>query len=346
VPYNKFSAYPHIIDDVFDAPTWSEVLRYVAAQPMKYGAKSNSATDPHGHWSWKPVYDEQQNLADITQMLPAQLQSIWSRVQEKVPGPSVVIRAYANGYTYGTDGYAHVDSTRGDEHTIILFMCERWELDWAGDTVFFSNGDIAQAVLPRPNRAVIAPSNMLHAGRAVSRKCNEMRRVLVFKTRPRRDDHYEKISAWLAGTGAIKHKHAKGSLHDHLMRVYDLMTKHQCPLVACMGGAMHSVYGTNSFHTALLPRTPEYRASMAEYWSKEVESLVYLFSVLDRPQTLNTRPDPNGATALGLTHDAVQTIPNAMLHKLQLIEAANLLDQGQLGRWPVLKEIWEGEIRQ
>ena len=76
--YNKFAAYPHIIDNVFDDVTWRELYAYVSAQPMSYGAKSNSATDPHGHWSWKPIYDEQQNLADLTGHLPAPLRSIWS----------------------------------------------------------------------------------------------------------------------------------------------------------------------------------------------------------------------------------------------------------------------------
>jgi SM-20-related protein len=340
VPYNKFSAYPHIIDDVFDAPTWSEVLRYVSAQPMKYGAKSNSATDPHGHWSWKPVYDEQQNLANIALMLPSELRSIWARVEPKVPGPSVVIRSYANGYTYGTDGYTHQDSTRGDEHTIILFMCERWEPDWAGETVFFSNGDIAQAVLPKPNRAVIAPSNMLHAARAVSRKCTEIRRTLMFKTRPERSGRHEKLSAWLAFTGALKHKHQKGSLHDHLMRVYDLLVRggHVDPVASA--GALHSIYGTNSFHGALKTRCPEDRAYIATTWGKEVENLVWLFSMIDRPRALN---EETGRAYLMTPSGETIAASVQQRDHLCLIEAANLLDQGQLGKWPALKEIWEGK---
>jgi SM-20-related protein len=343
VPYDKFSAYPHIIDDVFDAPTWSEVLRYVAAQPMKYGAKSNSATDPHGHWSWKPVYDEQQNLADITLMLPSELRSIWARVEPKVPGPSVVIRSYANGYTYGTDGYVHVDSQRSDEHTIILFMCERWEPDWAGETVFFSNGDIAQAVLPKPNRAVIAPSNMLHAARSVSRKCNEMRRTLMFKTRPKGEAIYEQISQWLVQVGALKHKHAKGSLHDHLMRVYALMLRRHRSSPICIAGALHSVYGTNAFQHRLKTRCPEDRAYIATTWGKEVESLVYLFSMIDRPRTLNMLSQQGSDRVLVTPAGEPIVSSPAQQEHLCLIEAANLLDQGQLDKWPALKGIWEGK---
>lgn len=332
---------PKIIDNVLDDVSWRALYAHVASQPMQYGAKSNSATDPHGHWSWKPLYDEQQNLADLTNYLPKELRSTWERIEPKVVGGrSQVIRSYANGYTYGTDGYTHVDSQRSDEHTIILYMVDQWHPDWAGETCFFKNGEIVAAVLPKPNRAVVAPSDMLHCARAVSRKCTTMRRTLMFKVRPRRSAGYEKLSQWLVLAGALLHKHQKGTLHDHLMRVYSLMQERPCPEVACIAGALHSIYGTNAFPKALIERRPEYRAHMAVLWGKDVENLVYLFSMIDRPKVLEQYTLKTVAT---LTTPAGERIDATALQQeyLCLIEAANLLDQGQLGKWPVLKAIWE-----
>src|SRR5258707_1275606 len=89
---------------------------------------------------------------------------------------SVLIRCYLNGYTYGTDGYFHSDSNRADEHTVIVFMNDEWEPDWAGETVFLDErGDIVRSVLPKRNRAIIFAARLRHAGRGVSRKCVELR---------------------------------------------------------------------------------------------------------------------------------------------------------------------------
>lgn len=338
---------PVVHDRFFDQTTWRELFAYVAAQPMKPGSKSNGETDPHGHWSWKPIYDEQQNLADITRMLPDMLARTWQRVRDRLyPGEvgRAVLRSYANGYTYGTDGYFHFDSQRPDEDTIIIYMCEKWDPDWGGETVFLNNNnrDIYYAVLPAPNRVVVAPSNLEHAARAVSRACPQLRRTLMFKTRPRRSEGWERVSTWLVTFGALKHKHTRGSLHDHLMRVYSLMAARPCPFPACMGGALHSIYGTNRFKQQLLEPTLDRRAAVASVFGKEAENLAHLFSILDRPLTLETQ---GTSTNDKLLTSAGEMIEVTALQKeyLCLIEAANLLDQGQLDKWRNLKALWEAK---
>src|SRR5271155_598159 len=141
---------------------------------MAYGARSNSDTDPHGHWSRKFVRADQHNLADISYMLQGHekfeaLSVAWNFLKLTRLKNSLLIRCYLNGYTYGTDGYFHSDSHRADEHTAILFMNEEWDPDWAGETVFLDEGgDIAMSVLPKRNRAIVFPSLLRHAGRGVS----------------------------------------------------------------------------------------------------------------------------------------------------------------------------------
>lgn len=352
---------PLVIDDFLEPEAYKRLRAYVLAQPMTYGSKSNSRTDPHGHWSWKPVHDQRQNLADLTETLPEELRGPWERIAARMPitdGPkdfvklwkgqalSAVIRCYANGYTYGTDGYFHTDSTRADEHTVILYMCETWDSDWAGETVWRCD-DLAggwASVMPAPNRAVILPSNRLHCARAVSRKCTELRVTLMYKVRPRRSAEFEKLSQWLVAHGALKQSHSEGTLHDHLVRVFALLEARKLPLAVCHAGGLHSIYGTNHYPRQLLAPTADIRSMVSSAFGYEAESLAYMFSVLDRPKTLGfdvIQAGPRDVYSLKLRYDQSMNVLPSMLHTLQLIEAANLADQNSLHNWPNLKHLWE-----
>jgi SM-20-related protein len=329
------------IDQFLPADSYMKLLKYIQEQPMEYGSKSNSKTDPHGHWSWKPVHDNRDNLADLIWMLPLELVGAWNMAGPAAAlGNNPVVRCYANGYTYGTDGYFHRDSEDPDTHTIILYMCEEWAPDWAGETVILNGNDL-EATLPRPNRALIIPSNMLHAARAVSRKCTILRTTLMFKTRSRRSETFEKLSRFLVEHGALKHKHGKGTLHDHLMRTYHLleMAPSHSSSVALAGG-LHSVYGTNAFHQQILCPSPDNRAMVATEFGKEAEALAYTFSVLDRPRTLDRQHGPDLIT-VDLRYDQKTQLTPEFFRQLQLIECANLADQGSLDKWTYLKKFWE-----
>ena len=341
---SHLSYQPIVHNNFFDPTTWRELYEHVTRQPMLYGAKSNGQTDPHGHWSWKPIYDEQQNLAAM--ILPAELDRIWRVVRERIyPNEQrVVLRSYANGYTYGTDGYFHFDSQRVDEDTIIVYVVQSWKPDWAGETVFLNeaNGQTF-SVLPAPNRLVVGPSNMLHCARAVSRQCVLLRRTLMFKTRKLRSFHWENLSTFLVRRGALAHKHQRGSLHDHLMRVYDLMFARQCPLAACNGGALHSIYGTNAFRHRIVEPTPDNRALVAGMFGRDAEALAYAFSLLDRPSVLELHANDSVDMLDTMTVKMPLTVTAPQKEHLCLIEAANLLDQGQLDKHPVLKAKWEAK---
>jgi hypothetical protein len=196
------------------------------------------------------------------------------------------------------------------------------------------------SVLPQPNRALILPSNMLHAARSVSRKCTDLRTTLMFKTRSRRSATFEKLSHFLVAHGALKHKHGKGYLHDHLMRVSNLLeSKQTTPALIC-GGGLHSIYGTNAFHQQMISPSPDNRAMVATEFGKEAEALAYAFSVLDRPKTLDRQHGPDPVT-VELRYSQQTKITASMLRNLQLIECANLADQGSLDKWPYLKKLWE-----
>jgi Rps23 Pro-64 3,4-dihydroxylase Tpa1-like proline 4-hydroxylase len=93
------------------------------------------------------------------------------------------IRAYANAYTFGTEGYIHTDSTIATDMTYLIYLNEEWDRDWAGETLFFNGDTILKAALPKWNRLVIFPSKMDHCARSVSRICSKLRTILVFKSK-------------------------------------------------------------------------------------------------------------------------------------------------------------------
>jgi hypothetical protein len=79
---------------------------------------------------------------------------------------------------------------------------------------------------------------------------------------------------------------------------------------------------------------------VATEFGKEAEVLAYTFSVLDRPKTLDRQTGPDAVT-VELRYSQKYPIPASMFRNLQLIECANLADQGSLDKWTYLKKIWE-----
>jgi SM-20-related protein len=334
---------PKVIDNFLPADLYDKLRKYVQSQPMKYGSKSNSQTDPHGHWSWKPIgRDSRHNLADLTYLLSPPLLDAWDLIRNKHTGPALV-RCYANGYQYGTDGYFHTDSVRADEQTVIIYICDKWDPDWAGETHWYSQAGLQNSSSPWPNRALILPSNLMHCARAVSRKCTSLRLTLMYKVRNKRSDNFEKLSSFLVKHGALDHKHKDGSLHDHLVRVYQLLEDKKLPPEVCFGGGLHSIYGTNIYEGQMMATCSRSRSTVADTFGKGAESLAYTFSLLDRPKTLD---EPGSGYVLRCRFDQLfQSTPN-MTDSLQLIEAANLLDQKSLDKWPNLKKVWDGQTQE
>ena len=286
-----------------------------------------------------------QNLADVSAVLaadgaPAPVSATWQLVQRMhLPG-NLLIRCYLNGYTYGTDGYFHTDSERLDEHTIVLFMNDYWEPDWAGETVFLGEDDeIIKAVLPRRNRAVIFPSNLRHAGRAVSRKCTILRRTLIFKTRRNGSGDFEKLSVFLREAGARDRAHQRGTLHDHSVRTFALLEAKGLDRTACFAGGLHAVYGTNAFGAGVL--NGEARPEIVRAFGARAEELARLFSMINRPKSLELPLHlDDDAAVVELVDGRRLELSRSDFDDLRMIECANLVDEGSLARHRNLTAIW------
>jgi len=189
------------IDNFIDDHSVSYIRNKYPLQGMKYGWKANSSVDSHGHWNCSP----DNRSKNISRYLPydisklsyykdtySDLFDIWENIKPHLPdGDNTgVNRLYFNGYTYGTDGYIHTDDPWiGREYhepseTCMVYLNTKWNYQWGGETVIINGDtkDIDYSILPKCGRLFIFDSNALHGARPLSRMCNNLRLVLVFKT--------------------------------------------------------------------------------------------------------------------------------------------------------------------
>ena len=95
-------------------------------------------------------------------------------------------RAYVNVAHYGDMLFTHTDCAPGaGEATALWYICERWDHEWGGETVFFdSSRDARAAVSPRPGRLAVFDGELLHVGRPPNRNCYLPRYTLAIKLEP------------------------------------------------------------------------------------------------------------------------------------------------------------------
>lgn len=95
-------------------------------------------------------------------------------------------RSYVNVAHYGDMLFSHHDCAPGaGELTALWYVCERWDHEWGGETVFFdAHNDVRAAVSPRPGRLAIFDGEILHAGRPPNRNCYAPRFTLALKLEP------------------------------------------------------------------------------------------------------------------------------------------------------------------
>lgn len=183
-----------IIKDFLEEENYDLLTNRLSNSFYRSESKSSPNSDPHGHWVLNLVSNvdsSKDNVSDVLSFIKHDdIKNTWTYIQNKYNlNDKILIRCYANAYTYGTEGYAHTDSSRDNEWTIILYILnDDWKINWAGETSFFYNdnlvsskNEIIKSILPEKNKAVIFPSKICHVARSVSRICYLVRRTLMFK---------------------------------------------------------------------------------------------------------------------------------------------------------------------
>lgn len=249
----------HELPELIHAPLRIIKKRYIDTG-MKYGWKAtNDAKYDQGHWNKQILNNSRrapfgQNNMPMIDSHP-EVKLIWKVIQKIIGSHRDLYRCYINGYTYGTDGYAHRDDGWIKEvygadalsETAIVYLNDKWHIDWAGETVLFDdNEEIRCSVLPKFGRLFMFDSDFLHAARPVSRACQHLRSVLVFKTiDPKIND--SRVKFILDKTE--DHKHSGRTFFEHLfntMKILEQRKNNSDDL--CIAGLYHSIYGTEFYN--------------------------------------------------------------------------------------------------
>lgn len=162
----------------------------------KFGWKSRSTEDAFSFWhrhfagyiniaEEANAYDCEPEIADFPL-----IHDLWFYLSSGPLAGHRLIRCYANGHTYGSDGTVHVDTKLAGSYTSVYYPHRVWSPDWGGETVFFNEDrtDIIACVYPKPNRLVVFDGRIPHVARGVSRLCPVLRVTLMFKTDKPDDD--------------------------------------------------------------------------------------------------------------------------------------------------------------
>jgi len=134
----------------------------------------------------------------------------------------------------------------------------------------------------------------------------------------------QEVAEFLLSLGTGKLAHPGGTLHEHLLRVADLLMRWGAMPELVVAGLCHACYGTAGFDHPLL--APGDRGKLAAVIGDRAEALVYLYGSCDRdavyPLLAGVGPVPFRDRFTGQTH----TRSEADVQAFAELTAANELD--------------------
>ena len=92
-------------------------------------------------------------------------------------------RSYINVYFPYTPTGMHTDDNDPDAISFLAYANPQWNLDWAGETQFFSSdlAQVEQSILPQGGRVIVFDSNIPHSARAPAVICPIPRFTVTIK---------------------------------------------------------------------------------------------------------------------------------------------------------------------
>ncbi|HTU64514.1 MAG TPA: 2OG-Fe(II) oxygenase [Steroidobacteraceae bacterium] len=157
-----------------------EVAVYARAIPQAAFTRSESARPDSDvrHWVCEMPLENlpRTSLWHATEQVVSEL-----RPQERYRP----YRVYTNFSSFGDLLLTHVDALpNARELTALWYLCDRWDAEWGGETLFYDDGNDAQvAVSPRPGRLLLFDGAIRHAGKPPNRNCPVGRYTFAIKLR-------------------------------------------------------------------------------------------------------------------------------------------------------------------
>jgi SM-20-related protein len=112
------------------------------------------------------------------------LNDLWKHIKEELAPDYGLVRAYANGHTYGLDGAMHHYAKPSDQELVaLIYTSSEWKDGWAGETIFYDAARECISIRPRPGRLVLFDGSIMRASRAPGRECPTLSSTLSFHMR-------------------------------------------------------------------------------------------------------------------------------------------------------------------
>ena len=321
----------------------TSINQQISEKGWHYGWRSRSARDaniPYSHWNIELVPGSSENGLDVSTELAPSIAAAWDYVKTNYAPDAALVRCYANGHTYGVEGYPHTDSIRAGDQTILVYLNPEWKRDWGGETVFYDNDQIIHAELPKYNKAIKFNGRVAHVAKGVTRVCPTLRMTLMFKiTLPEAiDPTRNRLQEFLTSVNTDSASHSANTLTGHLLRTYDLLKHTGHNQDVCNAGAVHSLFGTSIFKWENRLSYDE-AFKIAEVAGEKATKLAEIFSKIYRPGILESNIGQYEGKLLSIAGAAIDVSVDDF-NSLCALEAANLHDQNGLNNFPKLKQLW------
>lgn len=180
--------YIHIFDNIYDLQTQKEIAFYFRDK-IKWGY-IGFGLNPNNwrkfNYLVKSKKNKYINKLDIYSKSILQKLNIYSFLKEKI--------VYASAYPYGTVHEIHSDyPNRNMGITLMYYLNDQWNIENAGETVFYDNSryDIIKSIIPKPARAIVFDGNIPHDARSSARNVADIRMVITFKYFINIEDKYK-----------------------------------------------------------------------------------------------------------------------------------------------------------
>jgi SM-20-related protein len=109
---------------------------------------------------------------------------LWKLIKEDLAPDYGLVRAYASGHPYGSEGTIHHYAKPSDQELVaLIYISSEWQDAWAGETVFYDPARECISIRPRPGRLVLFDGSVSRASRAPSRECPTLCATLSFHMR-------------------------------------------------------------------------------------------------------------------------------------------------------------------
>lgn len=156
-------------ENIFTEQDQLEIIKFLNSSSWCFGQYSHKQKETHKKFWFM-------DLMNCDFFCVYLMKKICELAEEKFS----LIKVYANGQTYGQDGYWHLDSENSNEYTFLYYANLNWKVTWGGETVFNVDNSII-SFIPKPNSGLLFPANIYHYAKSPSRDFYDLRTTIAFK---------------------------------------------------------------------------------------------------------------------------------------------------------------------